>query len=238
MKKSIIIILVTVMIFGFTGCKKKYNVDYGNSKKAFANAADSYREGQKVTLRLYPVMDEIQDVYLDDEPLYENGYSTDTINYSFVMPAHDISIRVVSRNISGINEGKGTLLYEYYDRVVGTPVARPYYSVQVFTDEEGMLLMIETVDGDSRDQKINRYLVPDALISDIEAVMEKYDMVNWNSRDDLEPIDGRCEYFRFRVNDEYLEDSTEGLPKDGFRALGEIKVTLMKYMLDQYLQKR
>ncbi len=109
MKKKILAILFLVLFaFAVTGCEKEededagsdlYHVDYNGDIIDFTGAKNYYHAGEEVTIYYgFIATDTDYSFYLDDEYL-NVGYSDDKgFIISFTMPAHDISIRVESRN--------------------------------------------------------------------------------------------------------------------------------------------
>ena len=93
---------VTVLcLAGCFGGAKKFRVNYENGKFGFTNARDYYRAGEKVTLYYnliatdtdYSFFVDDGDVELDRSYDEEKGFVL-----SFVMPEHDVTVSVKSRN--------------------------------------------------------------------------------------------------------------------------------------------
>ena len=122
------------------------------------------------------------------------------------------------------------LLYEYYNRVTGTPIPRPYYKIQVYTYADGMLKIVETIDGGSNDQIIKTYVISGEMKKEIEKLIKEYELEGWNSLDSYEVIDGRAEYFRYLEDNTYITASVNMMPEDGLKILGTISNTLRSYM--------
>ena len=76
-----------------------YEVDYLGCKDDFKKAKDSYKEGKKVTL-YYDVIatDTDYTFYLDDEVLDVDYSDSKGYIITFIMPDHDVTLRVESRN--------------------------------------------------------------------------------------------------------------------------------------------
>ncbi len=81
------------------GCgKKTYKVDYCGEQDFYENAKDSYREGEKVTLKYGLIAtDTDYNFYLDGEAINCN-YEGGAYVLQFVMPAHDIKIECRTKN--------------------------------------------------------------------------------------------------------------------------------------------
>ena len=226
MKKGLIIALVMTMLTGLFGCGKKYRIDYLNCKTMFDRPKESCRAGSKVTLKMYPVMDETNEVYLDGEALMCQGQKGEFLIYEFTMPKHNVTIEVKGHNISVVDE---MILYDYYYQVAGTEMKQPYYEIVVW-DKHGELELQEYVDGGTKEEKVNVCHPSRELISDINAVIEEYDMDNWDKLENYECLDGVAESFRYYKNGSYVRVDINKLPENGERGLNAIRNTLRKHM--------
>ena len=115
MKKMFCKIFILMMLLMLCGCgdvseapapdpgdeeeAEKYEVDYLGCKDDFKKAKDSYEEGKKVTL-YYDIIatDTDYTFYLDDEVLDVDYSDSKGYIITFIMPDHNVTLRVESRN--------------------------------------------------------------------------------------------------------------------------------------------
>ena len=223
MKKTLIIALVMTMLFG---CGKRYRIEYSDCEDMFGSPVQSAPAGSKVKLKLYPVMDASETVYVDGERISSEGQKGKFIIYKFTMPDHDVNVEV---RISSSQMVSDDLLYEYYYQVAGTEMKQPYYRITV-TKTNDKLVIKETVDGGTKEEKVNTYQASRQLIEEINAVIEKYDMDNWQNLEIYDCLDGVAQSFTYLKNGEYIRVDINKLPEDGQKGLGEIRVTLRRHM--------
>ncbi len=108
MNKTVIVIVFLVAIvlpLALGACvPKRYSVIYEGGKFGFTNAKDSYRAGQKVVLYYDLIATDTDYSFYVDDQYPAVGYDDKKgFVISFVMPDHDVTIRVEERN---------TMLYE------------------------------------------------------------------------------------------------------------------------------
>ena len=85
----------------FWGAPKRYSVDYGDSKVLFEEAKDSYKAGERVTLYFSGVIVDADAEYifrLDDEELNARYAESRGYVIQFVMPDHDVKMRLAIRS--------------------------------------------------------------------------------------------------------------------------------------------
>ena len=208
------------------GSKDTHKISYDGNKALFENAKDEYAEGSNVKLTLLAKPDTIYEVIKDKYEIQAVNRKADRLTYEFTMPRHDVKIQVKKT----YKKKSELLLYEYYNRVTGTPIPRPYYKIQVYTYADGMLKIVETIDGGSNDQVIKTYVISGEMKKEIEKLIKEYELEGWNSLDSYEVIDGRAEYFRYLEDNTYITASVNMMPEDGLKILGTISNTLRKYM--------
>ncbi len=223
MKKALITALVMTMLFG---CGKSYKINYADCEDMFDKPAQSGRAGSRVTLRMHPVMDASETVYVDGEQIISSGQKGKFIIYRCTMPDHDVNVEV---RISSSQMFSDDLLYGYYYQVAGTVMQQPYYRITV-TRTNDKLVIKETVDGGTKEEKVNTYHSSEQLIEDINAVIEKYDMDNWQNLEIYDCLDGVDQSFTYLKNGAYIRVDINKLPEDGQKGLGEIRATLRRHM--------
>ena len=232
-------ILVSVLLLGLLpmcGCAKTYRVNYVTGKSAFHGAADEYRAGEQVTLKVGIVTDEIETVFLDGEILRPSDESNDDFRcYTFTMPDHDVEIELLSENIS---TEEPTLLVDYYEKVVGI-YEEPgeesgYYELVLYNNADDMLLLEEYQSGGTAREIVTHYFVPRQAFTDAQAVIKQYDMQSWNDRDDTYPIDGMSYVCKFYADGDVIRVTSDAMPDDGIAAFAAIRSTLTGYLRDEY----
>ncbi|MBR2700839.1 MAG: hypothetical protein IKE77_01990 [Erysipelotrichaceae bacterium] len=208
------------------GNKETHKINYDGNKALFENAQDEYPEYSKVLLTLLAKPGTIYEVRKDKYEIQPLKRSTDRLIYEFVMPKRDVKIQVTETS----KKKKELLLFEYYTRITGTPIPRPYYQIQVCQMADGLLKIKETVEGGSNDQVINTYVISGEMKQEIRNLITKYDLEGWNSLENAECIDGEAESFRYLEDNTYITVSVNHMPEDGQRILGTIANTLRKHM--------
>lgn len=79
--------------------KKKYTIDFCGQEYAWKNAKKSYLPGETVTLYYYMVATDTDYSFTLDDQYVSTDYETDKgFIISFVMPEHDVVLRVFERN--------------------------------------------------------------------------------------------------------------------------------------------
>ena len=79
--------------------KKKYSIDFCGQEYAWKNAKKSYLRGETVTLYYYMVATDTDYSFTLDDQYVSTDYETDKgFIISFIMPEHDVILRVYERN--------------------------------------------------------------------------------------------------------------------------------------------
>ena len=208
------------------GNKETHKISYDGNKALFENAQDEYPEYSKVRLTLLAKPDTIYEVRKDKYEIQPVKRSADRLTYEFTMPRRDVRMQV-KKTYKNKDE---LLLFEYYTRITGTPIPRPYYQIQVYQMADGLLKIKETVEGGSNDQVIKTYVISGEMKQEIKNLIRQYDLEGWNSMENAECIDGKAEYFRYLEDNTYITVSVNKMPEDGQKILGTIANTLRKYM--------
>ena len=190
--KRLLLSVLVLGLFPLFGCADTYRVNYVTGKSAFPGAKDEYRAGQKVTLKVGAVTDEIQTVYLDGVALPQtDGPDEGFQYYEFTMPDHDVEIELLAEHIA---VEWPIMLVDYYEKVVGVyeepGEERGYFELVLYDDAEETLLLERYESGGTDREIVTRYRVPRTALSDALSVMRQYGMQDWNDRDDTVPIDG------------------------------------------------
>ena len=229
----------------FSGCffGKKYKVDYNGQKESFSNARDYYRAGENVKIYYsFIATDTDYTFYVDDEkisPLYEEdkGYVIE-----FKMPEHDVSVKVASKNsmIEDPNADpdgpyKATMLVDYYTAVTGTVGGdNSHEMVLYYHSDDDVMLSVFDKDEDSGETRTD-YIVPIKALDECKEVIKRNKFDTWNKKYGDTALDGGATVVKY-LNDknETVRVSTDRMPDDGLKKLGEIAAVLHKYTQEKY----
>ena len=90
-------------LLSLLGCgrRQKYTLTCG---PGIETEKTSYHEGEKVTLKVHTVFDEMTEMYIDGDLIQPGPDSDDWYVYTLIMPAHDVEARCVYRNISAVTD--------------------------------------------------------------------------------------------------------------------------------------
>ena len=104
----------------FSGCfGKKYRIDFNGDEGSFANAKESYKAGERVTLYYnFIATDTNYSFYIDGERINPDYNRDKGFIISFIMPEHNVSIIVESRNSMLCEDEKNksaTLTFDSFD---------------------------------------------------------------------------------------------------------------------------
>lgn len=241
MKKIIPAILICalggVVVLGLSGCFKKYRVDYCGSKDCYTGAKDSYRAGAEVVLYYDMIAtDTDYSFFLDGErlqPLYEEGKG---YKISFVMPEHDVTLKCESHN-SMAYEPEETMMVDYYTAVVAT-AGGDSHEEMVLIDigrTDRAKLDVYSAEADSGETCVS-YLVPYEAVDRCYEVINEGKFAEWNKKFSDTALDGGVTAVKFRNDDgSYTRVSTDALPDDGLRRMGEIAAVMRGYIRDENL---
>ena len=242
MKKIIPAILICalggVVVLGLSGCfGKKYRVDYCGSKDCYTGAKDSYRAGAEVVLYYEMIAtDTDYSFFLDGErlqPLYEEGKG---YKISFVMPEHDVTLKCESHN-SMVYEPEETMMVDYYTAVVAT-AGGDRHDEMVLSDigrADRAKLDVYSADADSGETCVS-YLVPYEAVDRCYEVINEGKFAEWNIKFSDTALDGGVTAVKFRNDDgSYTRVSTDAMPDDGLRQMGEIAAIIRGYIRDENL---
>ncbi len=123
----------------------------------------------------------------------------------------------------------GELVFDYYDRVVGTPVKRPYYEVCLYKTAGGQIILRRYINGGAPDEIVDEHAVSDEVLDGAMELVKKYRMDHWNSMNDASCLDGRMCVCRFMSGGKMERVSTDHFPDKYYKAFGEVKAYLDRY---------
>lgn len=230
---------IMTMLF-LTGCLgDKYNVDYCGQKFHYTGAKDSYRAGRKVTL-YYSLIATDTDYafYLDGEPVNPKFDDQKGFIICFIMPEHDVTLECISKNSMPYvpKVKKGVMLVDYYTAVKAAVGADGYYELVLTTTADISKVQIDEYKENAAGEKIcTSYTVPYSAAEKCMAIIESYDLSDWNNIRNPASVDGAVTVCKFFDGDTYVRVSTDSMPEDGIKVLDMIKEVLAGYLKDQYL---
>ena len=231
--KKLVVILMAISLLSLFGCgrRQKYSLSCG---PGIETEKTSYREGEKVTLRVHTVMDEITEVYIDGEKLVPSLDSNDDWQvYNFTMPAHDVKAECVSINISvepQTDESREILLIECFSQVVGTPVERPHELAKLFREPDGSLLL-RCESGTAKDLDTKDYTVPERCLEEAMEYILGEEMDKWHELYSAEPLDGYYCSCGFLLDGNWISIDTESsMPEQGVGIINHVRMILMGYI--------
>ena len=243
MKKYAILFLEMVLVFSLCGCfgAKKYNVDYGGNRNVFLNAADSYRAGEKVTLKVMLATDTDYTLSVEGKEIIpEVRKNGSELWYVFKMPDHDIQVQFSSRN-SMVNpnpavqtgDTEGTLLFDFYKASVAV-VGDAAYSETTINEADGKYCL-NTYAGSRTDGTTTKHTAYNASAEVLERVMQvvkKYEMEKWNDSPGV-GMCGAITVVKFRdAAGQLIRVSSDHMPDGGEQAFAEIRDILGEYLTE------
>jgi hypothetical protein len=231
--KKLVVIIMAISLLSllrfFT--RQKYDLVCG---PGIETEKTSYREGEKVKLRVHTVLDEITDLYVDGEIMPPGPGSDDEwYIYTFPMPAHDVKAECVSRNISVVDpEEESTLLISCYSRVVGTPVDMPFERVRLFRETDGSLRLHREY-GLPGDLDITECTVKEECLEEAMEYILENGMDKWPELDECDPLDGYYCSCGFLLDGKWISVDTESpMPSGGNSIIDGVRAVLMRHASD------
>ena len=130
------------------------------------------------------------------------------------------------------------MLFDYYERMVGTEEQMPYTERVLYPYNDDLLLMQCYLNGGMPDEKVVEYLVPRSVLDELMEIVRKFDMKKWNNRDDTDSIEGEIFVCKFRDEDgAFVRVSSECMPSDGSMAFSEVARSLVRYANENNLKQ-
>jgi hypothetical protein len=237
--KSIIALFLALIsggcvMFGLSGCfAKKYTVDYCGQKSDYANARDSYRAGESVTLIFGMIAtDTDYSFFLDDERISPD-YDDKTNSYviGFTMPDHDVKLECRSYN-SMLNTPPALeeeLLVNYYHSIVGTVGGDESDELALYKtggDKYKLYVFNTDTDGNKTEKE---HIVPQKAFERCREVIESEKLRDWSKIKESEGMTGALTVVKFKDGDSYIRVSTEKMPENGEQSLNKVKAVLEEY---------
>lgn len=222
--------------------EKKYKVDYHGRKSVFDGAKDAYKKGEQVTLYYgFIATDTDYSFYVDGARI--NAPYTEDKGYkiSFVMPDHEVDVRVQSRN-SMVYEPPSTqsqaeiteMLLDYYYSVCGMATGSRSQELVLSRVKGWRELLLEAVETDDSKKTVVRYRVPSFAEEDGFAAVEKNELPSFVGREG-DPIDGAVTVVKFRNNDgTYASVSSDNMKNGNQQPLDAVGAALRRFVREEY----
>lgn len=125
---------------------------------------------------------------------------------------------------------KDTMLIDYFEQTVGTPMKQPYYELVLYTYSDTQATLEEIAEGGTDDETITRYLIPIEGAREILTAVRKSGMSRWNKRQGI-AISGKAYVCKFPDgNGGYTRVTSGNMPENGSMMFGNIKVIMRKWL--------
>lgn len=227
----LLLVLGGTAMFWFSGCGKKYKVDYCGQQSQYRGARDEYRAGAKVTL-YYDLIatDTDYSFTLDGEPLNPGYDERRGYVIQFTMPDHDVTLQCISRNSMMAIESEDVMLVDYYDAITGTENNNRYTEMVLNRTPEGDVRLDVYKGVNGVEESHAAYRADEAAVDACYELIRKYKLSKWN---DMEGncIDGAVTVVKFRNSDgTYTRTSTDNYPDYGEQAYADISAVLRSYI--------
>lgn len=225
----------------FSGCGKKYKVDYCGQKDMYPGARDSYRAGAQVELKFpYIATDTDYSFYLDGERMQTDYRDGDGFILRFTMPDHDVTVECRSYNSMVAPEPvtepvrADELLVDYYYAIVGTDGGDRHDELALYRAKDGSLYINRYSGGGNGEEVCTGYRADENAVTQCYELIKKYKLSKWNDMEG-DCIDGAVTVVKFRNDDgTYTRTSTDNYPSSyGMKAYGEIQAALLAYVTEE-----
>ena len=134
----------------------------------------------------------------------------------------------------------GTMLFDYYDAVVGTEFPRGYDEVVLYAKNEKELTMTVYTKGMGEDAKEESedYIVPVEAFRKVLRIFNNYRMSTWETSKNQYPVTGRAVVVKILNGEEYIRVTSDWMPQNGNQVYGEIASALYEYATEDRLVKK
>ena len=129
-----------------------------------------------------------------------------------------------------------TLLVDYYERTVGTPMKQPFYELVLYIYSDTQALLEEYTEGGTEDETVAFYLVPLEEAQNVLTAVKETGMAVWNKRKGI-AICGRVYVCKFPDGEGgFTRVTSEHMPENGSALFGKVKVALRSCCKEEYRQ--
>lgn len=127
-----------------------------------------------------------------------------------------------------------TMLVDYYERTVGTPMKMPYEELVLYTYSDTQALLEAYEEGGTDDETVTSYLIPISGAQEILTAVNASGMAGWNKHKGI-AICGRAYVCRFSDGEGgYTRVSSEHMPENGAKAFGAVYLSMRKWLSEEY----
>lgn len=127
-----------------------------------------------------------------------------------------------------------TMLVDYYERTVGTPVKMPYREIVLYTYSDVDALLVKYDQGGMEDETVASYLIPLKGAQEIFSAVQRSGMDTWNEKEGI-AICGRAYVCKFPDGKGgYMRVTSDNMPVDGAKAFGSVKTAMEKWCREEY----
>ena len=215
---------------------KQYTVDLCGQESDYVNPQTSYDAGSEVRLVLAVFAADLDySFYLDGEYISASFSESEGYVITFTMPEKDVTLKYVTTgnttysDDAAIPDEPDVVIFDYYEKTVGTAGSEPYYEMVLYTySEEEVRLTCYTFDGASPETEVS-YIIPlDSYLAAME-ICDYYEMSDWNTWPEYKSIDGKLYVCKFYNGKTLTRVSSEQMPENGDEAFTEIYHLLSSY---------
>ena len=126
-------------------------------------------------------------------------------------------------------EIRKTILYDYFEQTLGTPVQMPYYEIVVYEHTDDKLIIETYTDGGMPGEEVARRFASPDLIKGAEEIITKFDLRTWNDRAKPTGMCGGINVIKFKDGDGMIRITTDNAPSYDMRPFAEMKRFLQNF---------
>ncbi len=232
---QVLILAMTLFGCGFGEDAMKYRVIFDDS--TFETERTLYSPGEEVTVRYDMIAtDTDYSFYSDDVDLkvdFDGGYVL-----SFVMPEHDVTLRVESRNTMEYDPdahkaeeptspldyiSDENMLFDYYEATVATVGGDEHKEYVLYRYDESRLILALYQKIEDEEETMDYCMVPESVLDKCMKLVEQNKMSEWQKGSG---IDGKKLVVKFVDNGTLKRISSDDMPEDGEKAFEGIREIL------------
>lgn len=121
--------------------------------------------------------------------------------------------------------GEKKLLFDYYERVVGTPEEMPFFEITLYEESEEELLMETYTEGGTPEEHVEKRTVSRSVLDAAMQIVKKYHMHRWNDKEGT-CIDGMMYVCKFWHKGKLIRVSSAQMQEDGVKAFAAVQEAL------------
>ena len=131
-------------------------------------------------------------------------------------------------------EAKDTMLIDWYEAPQGTDGGGGHDEIVLYSYDSAQVRLTVYRGNEDGEETETNYLVPYEVWEECCYIIDRYQMKDWNDREDTDALDGVTMVCKFKDGDDYVRVSSEKMPEDGKEAFCEIESVLQEYAKDEY----